>query len=204
MPGGERARRGGARLQGGDGGAEQRAPRARERAASGSCKRAHQDGGRARAGAPAFGRPIGEFGLIKDKIATMMAETYALECDDVPDDRASSTPRSPTTRVESAICKVFGSRDAAGASSTRRCRSPPASATCRTTRTSGCCATRASTSSSRGPTRSCAASSRSRACRARARSSPTWRARCASRSRASACSATSRSARRARRSGASG
>ena len=27
----------------------------------------------------AFGRPIGEFGLIKDKIAAMMAETYALE-----------------------------------------------------------------------------------------------------------------------------
>jgi len=28
----------------------------------------------------AFGRSIGEFGLIKDKIATMMSETYALEC----------------------------------------------------------------------------------------------------------------------------
>jgi acyl-CoA dehydrogenase family protein 9 len=56
----------------------------------------------------AFGRPIGEFGLIKDKIARMMADTWALECmtylttgmvDAGVDDFS----------VESAICKVYGS-----------------------------------------------------------------------------------------------
>jgi acyl-CoA dehydrogenase family protein 9 len=56
----------------------------------------------------AFGRPIGEFGLIKDKIATMVADTWALESitylttgivDAGVEDFA----------VESAICKVFGS-----------------------------------------------------------------------------------------------
>ncbi|MGO9712427.1 MAG: acyl-CoA dehydrogenase family protein [Polyangiaceae bacterium] len=56
----------------------------------------------------AFGRAIGEFGLIKDKIARMMAATYALE---------SMTyltaglvdARAVDFSVESAICKVFGS-----------------------------------------------------------------------------------------------
>jgi acyl-CoA dehydrogenase family protein 9 len=56
----------------------------------------------------AFGRPIGEFGLIKDKIATMMADTWALESmtylttgliDGGVEDFS----------VESAICKVYGS-----------------------------------------------------------------------------------------------
>ena len=56
----------------------------------------------------AFGRPIGEFGLIKDKIASMMSRTWALESmtylttgmvDGGVDDFS----------VESAICKVFGS-----------------------------------------------------------------------------------------------
>jgi len=56
----------------------------------------------------AFARPIGEFGLIKDKIAGMMAETWALESvtylttgmvDAGVDDFS----------VESAICKVLGS-----------------------------------------------------------------------------------------------
>ncbi len=56
----------------------------------------------------AFGRPIGEFGLIKDKIATMMADTWALESmtylttgmvDAGVDDFS----------IESAICKVYGS-----------------------------------------------------------------------------------------------
>ena len=78
-------------------------------------------------------------------------------------------------------------RDAAGGWSTRRCRSPRASGTWPTTRTSGCCATRASTSSSRGPTRSCARSSRFRGCRAPGARWSTSRGRCASRSRASAC-----------------
>lgn len=56
----------------------------------------------------AFGRSIGEFGLIKDKIATMMAETWALECMTYMTtgqvDRGASD-----FSVESAICKVFGS-----------------------------------------------------------------------------------------------
>ena len=56
----------------------------------------------------AFGRNIGEFGLIKDKIASMMSDTWALECmtylttgmvDAGVDDFS----------VESAICKVYGS-----------------------------------------------------------------------------------------------
>ena len=56
----------------------------------------------------AFGRPIGEFGLIKDKIAMMMADTWALE----------SMTYLTTGMVdagiedfslESAICKVYGS-----------------------------------------------------------------------------------------------
>ncbi len=56
----------------------------------------------------AFGRSIGEFGLIKDKIASMMAETYALEC------MAYLTTGLIDAKVgdysvESAICKVFAS-----------------------------------------------------------------------------------------------
>ncbi|MGO9832895.1 MAG: acyl-CoA dehydrogenase family protein [Polyangiaceae bacterium] len=56
----------------------------------------------------AFGRPIGEFGLIKDKIATMMAETWALEC--MTYLTAGQVDRGVDDfSVESAICKVFGS-----------------------------------------------------------------------------------------------
>ena len=56
----------------------------------------------------AFGRPIGEFGLIKDKIATMMAETFALESmtyltTGLVDGEVTDFS------VESAICKIFGS-----------------------------------------------------------------------------------------------
>src|SRR5689334_2914966 len=56
----------------------------------------------------AFGRPIGEFGLIKDKIAEMMAETYALESmtyltAGLVDNKVSDYS------LESAICKVYGS-----------------------------------------------------------------------------------------------
>jgi len=56
----------------------------------------------------AFGRTIGEFGMIKEKIARMMCETYALE---------SMTYLTtglvdagvPDYSLESAICKVYGS-----------------------------------------------------------------------------------------------
>lgn len=56
----------------------------------------------------AFGRSIGEFGMIKDKIATMLAQTYALE---------SMTyltaglldAKVPDYSLESAICKIMGS-----------------------------------------------------------------------------------------------
>lgn len=55
----------------------------------------------------AFGRTIGEFGLVKDKIAHMLADTYALESmvymtTAMVDARADYS-------VESAICKVYGS-----------------------------------------------------------------------------------------------
>ncbi len=60
----------------------------------------------------AFGRPIGEFGMIKDKIARMMAETWALESmtyltTSLVDGQAHGRPADYS--LESAICKVFGS-----------------------------------------------------------------------------------------------
>ena len=56
----------------------------------------------------AFGRPIGEFGLIKDKIAVMMADTFAMESmtyltAGLVDGKVSDYS------LESAICKVYGS-----------------------------------------------------------------------------------------------
>ncbi len=60
----------------------------------------------------AFGRSIGEFALIKDKIAGMLAETYALEsmvyltCGYA--DRSGPAAVNDYS-LESAICKVFGS-----------------------------------------------------------------------------------------------
>jgi acyl-CoA dehydrogenase family protein 9 len=56
----------------------------------------------------AFGRNIGEFGLIKDKIARMLAQTYALEC------MTYLTAGLVDSKIadyslESAICKVKGS-----------------------------------------------------------------------------------------------
>src|SRR5437868_6408329 len=56
----------------------------------------------------AFGRPIGEFGLIKDKIATMMADTFAMESmtyltAGLVDGKVSDYS------LESAICKVYAS-----------------------------------------------------------------------------------------------
>jgi acyl-CoA dehydrogenase family protein 9 len=56
----------------------------------------------------AFGRQIGQFGLIKDKIATMLAETYALESmtyltAGIVDDKETDYS------LESAICKIAGS-----------------------------------------------------------------------------------------------
>ena len=56
----------------------------------------------------AFGRPIGEFGLIKDKIAVMMADTFAVES--MTYMTTGLVDRSVHDySVESAICKVFGS-----------------------------------------------------------------------------------------------
>jgi acyl-CoA dehydrogenase family protein 9 len=56
----------------------------------------------------AFGRNIGEFGLIKDKIAMMLAETYALESMSyltagIVDGKVADYS------LESAICKIMGS-----------------------------------------------------------------------------------------------
>ncbi|HSQ62167.1 MAG TPA: acyl-CoA dehydrogenase family protein [Polyangiaceae bacterium] len=55
----------------------------------------------------AFGRPIGEFGLIKDKIASMLAETYALES--MVYMTTAIVDRRADFSIESAICKVHGS-----------------------------------------------------------------------------------------------
>lgn len=56
----------------------------------------------------AFGRSIGEFGLIKDKIARMMAETWMLECMTYLTTSLVDAGSSDFS-VESAICKVYGS-----------------------------------------------------------------------------------------------
>lgn len=56
----------------------------------------------------AFGRPIGEFGLIKDKIATMMADTWALESMTYLTTGVIDAGVADYS-VESAICKVYGS-----------------------------------------------------------------------------------------------
>jgi acyl-CoA dehydrogenase family member 9 len=56
----------------------------------------------------AFGRPIGEFGMIKEKIARMVCETYALES--MTYLTTALVDRGGVDySVESAICKVFGS-----------------------------------------------------------------------------------------------
>jgi len=55
----------------------------------------------------AFGRMIGEFGLVKDKIAHMLAETYALES--MVYMTTAMVDRAQDYSVESAICKVYGS-----------------------------------------------------------------------------------------------
>ncbi len=56
----------------------------------------------------AFGRTIGEFGLIKDKIAEMMAETFALESMTYMT-TGFVDAKVGDYSIESAICKVFGS-----------------------------------------------------------------------------------------------
>jgi acyl-CoA dehydrogenase family protein 9 len=56
----------------------------------------------------AFGRSIGEFGLIKDKIATMMADTWALECMTYLTTSMTDAGLEDFS-IESAICKVYGS-----------------------------------------------------------------------------------------------
>ncbi|MBL8604871.1 MAG: acyl-CoA dehydrogenase family protein [Myxococcales bacterium] len=56
----------------------------------------------------AFGRPIGEFGLVKDKVARMMAETWALESM-VYLTTGLVDAKVPDWSLESAICKIFGS-----------------------------------------------------------------------------------------------
>jgi acyl-CoA dehydrogenase family protein 9 len=56
----------------------------------------------------AFARPIGEFGLIKDKIAEMMADTWMLECMTYLTTGGVDSGGSDHS-VESAICKVYGS-----------------------------------------------------------------------------------------------
>ncbi len=105
-----------------------------------------------------FGKPIAEFGLVREKIAQMTVDCFAAEsavwmvahyidagCEDYS--------------VEAAISKVFAS-EAMQRAATRRCRSPPATASCASSPTSRSRATRASCRSSRARTRSCACTSR--------------------------------------------
>lgn len=56
----------------------------------------------------AFGRTIGEFGLVKDKVARMMTDLYALESMTYLT-AGLADGRSADYSIESAICKVFGS-----------------------------------------------------------------------------------------------
>lgn len=56
----------------------------------------------------AFGRPIGEFGMVRDKVARMMAEAFALESMTYLTTGLRDA-RVPDFSLESAICKVFGS-----------------------------------------------------------------------------------------------
>ena len=74
----------------------------------GACKRLIRMATERAAERRAFGRSIGDFGLIKDKIASMMAQTWALES------AAYLTAGLVDAKVidyslESAICKVVGS-----------------------------------------------------------------------------------------------
>ncbi|QQR88667.1 MAG: acyl-CoA dehydrogenase family protein [Myxococcales bacterium] len=57
----------------------------------------------------AFGRPIGQFDMIKEKIANMAAETYALESMTYLTTGLIDSKRAKDYSLESAICKVFGS-----------------------------------------------------------------------------------------------
>ncbi len=56
----------------------------------------------------AFGRPIGEFGLLKDKVAAMMADTFALESMTYLTTGLVDAGATDFA-IESAICKVFAS-----------------------------------------------------------------------------------------------
>lgn len=56
----------------------------------------------------AFGRPIGEFGMIKDKVARMACEIYALESVTYMTTYFIDS-KIPDYSLESAICKVLGS-----------------------------------------------------------------------------------------------
>jgi acyl-CoA dehydrogenase family protein 9 len=67
----------------------------------------------------AFGRSIGDFGLIKDKIATMMAETFALESMTYLTTSSTRACRTTRSRAPSAKCSAPRRR---GAWRTKRCR----------------------------------------------------------------------------------
>ncbi len=56
----------------------------------------------------AFGRSVGEFGMVKDKIARMMTDSFALESMTYLTTGLVDA-RVPDFSLESAICKVFGS-----------------------------------------------------------------------------------------------
>jgi acyl-CoA dehydrogenase family member 9 len=76
--------------------------------ALGMCKRVIKMAVERCNGRRAFNRPIGEFGLIKDKVASMMADTWALESMTYLTTGMVDAGIADFS-VESAICKVYGS-----------------------------------------------------------------------------------------------
>ena len=153
---------------------------------SGGARLAIEEAARYAAQRKQFGKPIASFGAIKQKLGDMVSRQYAVEAmlyrtagPDRRDAGGRATDRSRSwRRWRSSRSKRPSSRSRAArrstSSSTRTSRSTAATASCATTRPSGTIATRASTASSRGPTRSTACSSR--AC---SRDAPS-RARCRS------------------------
>ncbi len=114
----------------------------------------------------AFGKPIGQFGLIKAKLASMVAEGYAVESlgfrsagliEDARgaagSDQVAQMSAIEEFAIEVSMAKVYGS-EAVGRGWTMACRSLAATASCRNTPSRKPTAMRASPASSRARTRS--------------------------------------------------
>ena len=187
VPPRERARRAGPRLQGRDGGARTAGASALASGCVGAVQARHPAWPSSAAQERrAFGRTIGEFGLIKDKIAIDDGRDLRAREHDVPDRPGWSTAGRATTRSRAPICKVYGTETcwrvvnealqiAAGIG---YMADYPYERLLRDARINLIF---------EGTNEILRASSRSAACRGPGGRSPTWRGRCASPSRASAC-----------------